>query len=400
MNERIKFIATYLEGEENFSDLCDFFEISRKTGYKWVERYEEGGVERLTDLSRAPHSHPNQVGEEVREALLSVRKKHPRWGPKKLVAVVARHHPQLELPATSTVGEILQREGLVHPRKRRRVSSPYAERLIDYGAPNDLWCADFKGHFATGEERCHPLTITDGFSRYLLTCKAQPRPFYCLTRDSFERAFREYGLPLTIRTDNGAPFSTLAPGGLSLLAIWWIRLGIRPERIMPGRPDQNGQHERMHETLKAETAKPPCGSISAQQRAFNRFRVEYNEERPHEALGQEVPAKFYEKSPRRYPNKLPEPVYPDHFELERTYPNGVISFQKTQWFISGCLRGEVIGLEETADGCWKAYFGPIQLGVLDLRDARARGNRNFGYMIRHDGELPYDRRRKHNRPPR
>lgn len=393
MNERIKFIASYLERGESFSDLCEAFEVSRKTGYKWVARYEAGGVTALGNLSCAPHSHPNRVREEAVEKLLAVRSKHPRWGPKKLIAVVARHHPLLALPAPSTVGDILRKRGLVKERTRRRVSAPYAERLSEYKQPNDLWCADFKGHFATGDTRCHPLTITDGYSRYLLVCRAQKRPLYYLTRETFERAFREYGLPSTIRTDNGAPFSTLAPGGLSLLAIWWIRLGIRPERIMPGRPDQNGQHERMHSTLKAETAKPPRGSFAAQQRAFDRFRVEYNEERPHEALEQQVPASLYQRSVRNYPSKLPQPNYPDHFKRERAYPNGVITFGNTQWYLSSCLRGEVVGLEEVSAERWKVYFGPIPLGIIDLQNAKKRGLRNFGHLIRVDGELPVPSRR-------
>ena len=331
MNERIKFIAAYLEEQEPFGDLCDLFGVSRKTGYKWVERYQEGGVKALENRSRAPHSHPNRVSEEVLTKLLAVRTKHPRWGPKKLVAVVARENPRLILPVASTVGDILRKRGLVKRRRRRIASVPYGERLTEYGGPNDLWCADFKGHFQAGNERCHPLTITDGYSRYLLTCHAQRRSYYNQTRATFERAFREYGLPLTIRTDNGAPFSSLAPGGLSVMSIWWIRLGIRPERIMPGRPDQNGQHERMHSTLKDETVKPPRASLSAQQRAFDRFRREYNEERPHESLNQQVPASLYKKSPRCYPKKIPDPIYPSHFRLERAYPNGVISFNSTQW---------------------------------------------------------------------
>jgi len=328
------------------------------------------------------------------EKLLAVRRKHPRWGPKKLIAVVQRENPRWLLPVPSTVGDILRKRGLAKAKKRRRVSSPYGERLSEYERPNDLWCADFKGHFATGEDRCHPLTITDGFSRYLLTCHAQRRSYYNQTRKTFERAFREYGLPLTIRTDNGPPFSTLAPGGLSLLSIWWIKLGIRPERIMPGRPDQNGQHERMHSTLKSETAKPPSTSLRAQQRAFDRFQLEYNEQRPHESLGQKVPDSFYEKSPRCYPKNITDPQYPAHFKLERAYPNGVISFQRTQWYLSGCLRGELLGVEEINDDRWKVYFGPIVLGVLDLRNSKKRRNRYFSHLIRHDGEITHDNRRK------
>ena len=394
MNERVRFISHYLEEEESISDLCEEFGISRKTGYKWIERYKVKGVEGLKSLSTAPHSCPNRVSSEVVEMLLEVRRKHPRWGPKKLIAVVQRENSKLLLPVASTVGDMLRKRGLVKIKRRRRVSSPYGERLSEYERPNDLWCADFKGHFATGEDRCHPLTITDGLSRYLLMCHAQRRSYYIQTRKTFERAFREYGLPLTIRTDNGAPFSTLAPGGLSLLSIWWIRLGIRPERIMPGRPDQNGQHERMHGTLKAETAKPPSPSLRAQQRAFDRFQTEYNEVRPHESLGQKVPASFYEKSTRSYPKNLPDPVYPQHFKIERTYPNGVISLQSTQCYLSGCLRGELIGLEEINDDRWKVYFGPIQLGILDLRSPKKKRSRQFSQLIRYDGEQNFDNRRK------
>jgi transposase InsO family protein len=289
------------------------------------------------------------------------------------------------LPAASTIGDILKRHGLVRPRRRARRSSPYGERLRQYDAPNAIWCADFKGCFPIGGyrggERCHPLTISDGYSRFLLRCHALRRPLSRYARRVFESAFCEYGLPRAIRTDNGPPFSTLAPGGLSQLAVWWIRLGIRPERIMPGRPEQNGRHERMHSTLKAETAKPPRSSFRAQQRAFDRFQAEYNEERPHEALGQEVPASLYRPSLRSYPSLLPEPEYPDHFETRVAYPNGVISFGTTQWYVSGCLAGERIGLEPCDDGRWRVHFGWIPIGMLDLRRADEKGTRQFGRLI-------------------
>jgi putative transposase len=290
MNERVKFISEYLANEETFADLCEGFGISRKTGYKWVERYEADGVRGLEELSRAPLTHPHAVLPDVAAELLVERRKHPRWGPRKLIVVLQRRRPELQLPAASTVGDILRRNGLVGRRRRIRRSSPYPDRLGGYEGPNAVWCADFKGHFAVGGRRCHPVTITDGFSRFLLRCKALRQPRYFPTRQVFESAFREYGLPESIRTDNGAPFSTLAPGGLSRLAVWWIRLGIRPERIFPGRPDQNGRHERMHSTLKAEVCRPPCSSFHAQQRAFDAFRSEYNQVRPHEALGGHVPS--------------------------------------------------------------------------------------------------------------
>jgi transposase InsO family protein len=395
VNERLRFIATYLEAGEPFSSLCERFGVSRKTGYKWVERYESDGIASLEDRSRAPLSHPHAVSEQVVERILGVRKKHPRWGPRKLLVLLQRHNPRLALPAASTVGEILRKNGLIKRRRRIRRSSPYGDRLRDYKSPNAVWCADFKGHFPVAEERCHPLTVSDGCSRYLIVCRALHRPLFQPARKVFESAFREFGLPDAIRTDNGAPFSTLAPGGLSRLAVWWIRLGIRPERIQPGRPEQNGRHERMHSTLKAETAKPPRSSFRAQQRAFDRFREEYNEVRPHEALDQEVPASRYRPSPRPYPRQLPQLVYPEHFEVAQTYPNGMISFKSTQWYISGCLISERVGLEEVDDGRWKVHFGPIPLGILDVRNAKERGYRAFGLLVSPEGQKtkrPYKKR--------
>lgn len=394
MSERVKFIAAYLEYEASFTDLCRDFGISRKTGYKWVGRYEADGPAALEDRSRAPHSHPNAVAGEVVEAVLAIRRRHPRWGPRKLQVVLRRQQPRLELPAASTIGDCLKRHGLVRKRRRIRRSSPYGDRLRAYEAPNAVWCADFKGCFAVGDERCHPLTVSDGFSRYLLRCRALRRPLHRCAQRVFESAFREYGLPRAIRTDNGAPFSTLAPGGLSRLAVWWIRLGIRPERIQPGRPDQNGRHERMHSTLKAETARPPRSSFPAQQRAFDRFQAEYNEERPHEALGQQVPASLYRPSLRSYPRQLPALEYPAHFETRLAYPNGVISFGTTQWYVSGCVAGELVGLEPCADGCWRVFFGWVPLGILDLRRADERDHRQFGRLIPGPDRTSQRRRRR------
>lgn len=393
MNERVKFIARYLQKDEPFSALCARAGVSRKTGYKWVERYDEGGVTALVDRSRAPLSHPHAVPVAVRDAIVALRRRHPRWGPRKLLAVLRRHDPTCAWPAASTVGDLLRQQGLVRRRRRRRYSVPYGDRLADYAAPNAIWCADFKGHFPVGDARCHPLTIMDGFSRYLLRCEALPRPLSAPSQKVFESAFREFGLPQAIRTDNGAPFSTLAAGGLSRLAVWWIRLGIRPERILPGRPDQNGRHERMHSTLKAETARPPRCSMRAQQRCFQAFCQEYNHERPHEALAYATPASRYAPSPRAYPRRLPHPEYPAHFRVERAYPNGVISFRETQWYLTHCLAGELVGLEEMDNDSWTVYFGPIELGVLDVRNATSRGSRQFGLLIRTDGGITSRRRR-------
>jgi transposase InsO family protein len=400
MNERVKFIAACLarkDGDETFAELCDRFGISAKSGYKWLNRYEEGGVANLVEKSRAPHCHPNAISGDAVEALLAARRRHARWGPRKLLVVVARQHPDLELPVASTVGALLKRHGLVGKPKRTRRSSPYGDRLRNYDAPNSVWCADFKGNFPVAGERCSPLTVTDGFSRYLLRCQALRHTLYAPVRRIFESAFEEFGLPDAIRTDNGPPFSTLAPGGLSRLAIWWIHLGIRPERILPGRPDQNGRHERMHLTLKAECCRPPRSSFRSQQRAFDAFQQEYNVLRPHEALSQQTPTSLYQRSIRRLPRHLPELEYPTHFQLARTYPNGVISFASTQWYLSGCLKNEVVGLEEVDDDRWRVHFGPVVLGILDARNAKERGSRQFGLLVRTDGKVTGKRRRRRRR---
>jgi transposase InsO family protein len=346
MDERVKFLAAFLAKEVSVSELCERFGVSRKTGYKWIARYEEGGVKNLAERSRAPRNHPHKISGEVIDAIIAVRRKHPRWGPRKLLVVLQRQRPDLALPVASTVGDVLRNNGFVRRPRRRLRNSPYADNLRAYSAPNEVWCADFKGHFPVAGKRCNPLTISDGFSRYLLRCEGLKHSLSEPVQHVFEAAFREYGLPGAIRTDNGPPFSSLAAGGLSRLAVWWIRLGIRPERIMPGRPDQNGRHERMHRTLKAETASPPRTSFRAQQQAFDHFLQEYNHVRPHEGLRLKTPASVYSRSPRSFPKRLPELVYPTHYRLERAYPNGVISLGAVQWYLSGCLAGEVIGLEE------------------------------------------------------
>lgn len=381
MCERVKFISSFLEEEGSFTELCEIYGVSRKTGYKWVRRYEEGGLEALRDQSRARLCHPNATSEDTVQRILELRGKHPTWGPKKLLVVLERRYPGVGLPSKSTIGEILRRNGMIKKRRRHKRSSPHREPLRAYNFPNAVWCADFKGDFAVGGKRCRPLTISDGYSRYLLSCKALKSSRYAPSRKVFEVAFREYGLPEVIRTDNGPPFSTVAPAGLSRLAVWWIRLGIIPERIMPARPDQNGRHERMHRTLKAETAKPPCSSFQAQQRAFDSFRKEYNEVRPHEALDQEVPASYYEPSERRYPKELPDIQYPDDFQIQKVYPNGVISFAGTQWYVSGALRGEWLGLEQLSEDRWKVYFSHIELGIADLGNARKRRHRHFAHLV-------------------
>jgi len=245
-----------------------------------------------------------------------------------------------------------------------------------------VWCADFKGQFVVGDRYCHPLTITDGYSRYLLRCSAMRQTLHVPVKKEFESAFREYGLPTVIRTDNGPPFASVTTGGLSRLAVWWIQLGIKPERIRPGHPEQNGRHERMHRTLKQETTKPPAKTFIGQQRVFDVFRFDYNVERPHEALGQQPPAKHYQQSKRSYPRELKDPRYPKRYETRRAYPNGVITVEGLQWYLSGCLANQLVGLDPVADGCWRVYFGPLTLGLLDVRGPVRRNTRDFGLLRR------------------
>ncbi len=366
MEEKTRFIAAVLTAEESMAELWAEFGISRKTGYKWLARYQEGGPGGLYELSRAPQRVPWAISNAQAEAIVGVRRAHPRWGPRKLRVKLSERAPQAVWPAPSTIGELLRRRGLTQARKRRRHAVPNADALKLPVAANDLWCIDFKGWFRTGDgARCDPLTVSDAFSRYLLCVQALAHPDYAGCRAQLERVFREYGLPRAIRSDNGAPFATLGAGGLSRLGVWWVKLGITPERIEPGKPQQNGRHERMHKTLKAETAQPPAATLAHQQQRFEHFRHEFNHERPHEALGQTAPAKHYCASPRGYPARLDDPVYPADYKLRRVRSTGEIKWAGEKIFLSAPLIGEVVGVRETENGDGEIYFGPVALAVID-----------------------------------
>jgi transposase InsO family protein len=365
MEERLKFIGAYLESEWSMTDLCRAYGISRQTGYELVRRYRAQGMDGLKDRWRAPHRHPNEMAREVAERLVAAREAHPRWGPRKLRAWLARKKPKTQWPAPSTIGTLLKREGLVSARRRVRRTPPCSGPLSDAATANDVWGADFKGWFRTGDgQRCEPLTISDAFSRFLIACRAVARPNWTHTYPLFHRAFCDYGLPRVIRTDNGPPFASRGVGGLSRLSIWWIKLGIEPERIEPGQPQQNGRHERMHLTLKQETACPPRGARRAQQRAFQQFQEEYNFERPHEALANATPAQYYTASPRSYPRRL-KVEYPDHYVIRRVRSNGEIKWGGELHFLGEALYGEPVGLEQVSDRYWRIYFGPLQLATMD-----------------------------------
>lgn len=367
MDERMLLVSEYLRGEKTMASICEAYGVSRKTGYKWVQRYGQYGPEGLTDQSRAPQRHPNRLDAAIVEQLIEARKARPHWGARKILAWLAKKKPTLALPAPSTVSALYSRHGLSRRRQPRRRTSPYTEPFADADAPNRVWCADFKGDFYTGDRtRCYPLTITDAHSRMLLCCRALRSTKTVTAMKVFEEVFRKYGMPDCIRTDNGTPFSSRAPAGLSELSVWWVKLGIRHERIEPGRPDQNGRHERMHRTLKEETLRPPARTFQAQQRRFDVFRKDYNEERPHEALQNVAPDSIYVPSSRPLPRRLAQIAYPDDFVTKQLSECGRFRWCSKLVVVSRVLAGELIGIKE--DGAVAhVYFSDVHLGTIDSK---------------------------------
>jgi len=370
MDLRMQFVLDWQSDVWTMTELCADYQISRKTGYKWVARHEMSGPCGLHDQSRRPHHSPRATHPEVVKTLLALRRRHPRWGATKLLAVAARQDPQGAWPSRTTVCDLLKANGLVVPR-RRRVPREAATPPVAIAQPNDTWTTDFKGEFRMGDGvYCYPLTLRDGYSRFVLRCDALLGRTYEATRHRFERAFAQYGLPARIRSDNGGPFASTGLGRLSRLSVWWIRLGIVPERIAPGHPEQNGSHEQFHSVLKAETTRPPAAGAAAQQRAFARFCREYNRERPHEALSNDVPADRYTPSARRLPRRLPGVEYPGHFEVRRVTVAGQVSWAGAPLFLSLALVGEDVAFEEIDDGLWTLRLGAIAIGRYDARQRR------------------------------
>jgi transposase InsO family protein len=319
----------------------------------------------------APQRHPNQTGEEIERAVLELRRAHMSWGARKLKWVLERERPQECWPAASTIGTMLAREGLVVARKQRRRVPPYTQPFAAADEPNRIWCADFKGWFRAGDgTRIDPLTISDARSRYLLRCQAVEKTDSARVQAIFEAAFREYGMPQAIRSDNGAPFASQAVAGLSRLAVWWMKLNIVPERIAAGHPEQNGRHERMHRTLKQETAMPPQANRRAQQRSFDRFRREYNEQRPHQALDMQTPSSIYRPSPRRYPLRVPDPEYDSGLLVRRVQRHGQFSWKHEDVFLSETLVGERIALLSSDDDCFTIFFAQFPIACFDSRRLR------------------------------
>jgi putative transposase len=382
MDQKTQFIGDYLRQSQSITELCLHYGISRKTAYKWIRRYHEAGSSGLQDRSRKPFSCPHQTAPDLVEALLDARRRHPTWGAKKLLKLLSKADLERTWSARSTVCDLLARHGLMKkPRHRRHLGHP-GKPSSNITAPNQVWCADFKGQFKTGNGiYCYPLTITDGFSRYLLACQGLLTTAGVDAKAVFTKIFREFGLPDRIRTDNGVPFATVSLARLSSLSAWWIRLGIVPELIEPGKPQQNGRHERMHRMLKAETTRPAAGNLSAQQRKFNFFKEEYNHLRPHEALNLETPSSVYQSSLRDFPKKLPALEYPAHYETRYVSYNGGIRWRSDWVNVSICCAGEYVGLEEIDNGIWNVYFCPVKLGRLI--EAQMRIEDAFGQLQRH-----------------
>lgn len=347
--------------------LCARFGISRETGHKWKRRYLALGPSGLIERSRAP-VHPGRTTPgDISEQLIALRRERPHWGARKLLAVLRRRHPEEAWPAASTATDILRRAGLVEGRRRRRRAVAVEQPFQPVEAPNDTWGIDFKGWFRTRDgTRCDPLTVTDVHSRFVLATRIMPERVEPV-RAALDDLFRTYGLPRAIRSDNGTPFGSSGAAGLTRLSAHWAKLGIRLEFITPGQPQQNGRHERFHRTLKAETARPPAASSDEQQARFDAFRRDYNHNRPHEALGQQMPAEHYQPSPRSMPERIPEPWYdPDH-DVRRVRPTGEIKWKGDLIFVSQALAGEPVGIVEIAENHWLVRFADIDLGIIDPR---------------------------------
>jgi len=369
MDERLKFIARLLDGEK-MAVVCRQFNISRKTGYKIFTRYQGSGLEGLTDRSRRPYRQANQLPFQVEKLIVRLKQEKPSWGAPKIRERLARLHPDVHTPAISTVHAILDRHGLVKPRKGRR-NKATGTALSNASQPNDLWCADYKGEFMLADKRyCYPLTISDFASRYLIACEALSTTKEAYAFTVFKNAFKEYGLPSAIRTDNGVPFaSPNALFNLSKLAVWWLRLGIEIERIKPGNPQQNGRHERMHLTLKLETTKPAGTNFLQQQGKFDEFIECYNNERPHQALNMQYPAERYAPSTRPYQG-LPDLDYPFHDKTVVVTTCGRICFNRQKINLSLVFAGQKVGIKQVSDNIWLVSFMDYDLGYFDDETCR------------------------------
>lgn len=369
MKLRHEFVLRALEPDRNVAELCRQFGVSRKTGYKWLRRFQEGGIEALSDMSRRPHKSSRASGEAVLR-VVELRAKHPRWGPRKLRSVLLRALPEAEVPSQRTIARIIERADLARPRRSRRPpqARPAEAPAVEVHAPNDLWTVDFKGWWRSADgSRCEPLTVRDALSRYVLCAKLLGSTRGDLVREVFEQLFERYGVPRAIQVDNGSPFaSTRARGGLTALSAWWVSIGIDLVRGRPGHPEDNGAHERMHADIQAEVARWTGCSYASLQAELDGWRNEFNHVRPHAALDDRVPADLYRPSPRRFIEPHP-PVYPPGFEVRRVGKGGKIKLYGEQLRVSEALRGYDVGLRPVAPDTWRLWFYKLDLGDLATR---------------------------------
>jgi transposase InsO family protein len=371
--QRQRFLEDYQLNYYSITELAERFCISRKTAYKWINRFKQNGHNGFHELSRRPHSCPWQTDKGIVEELVKLRKAHPTWGPRKLLDIMQHRDPERQLPAISTGALILTRNGLVKPRRRYRRAHPGCPKSVPRG-PNDIWAADYKGQFRLKNGKyCFPLTVSDLSSRLILGIDAHPAISLEKTFAYFRKLFKTYGLPNRIRTDNGVPFASNALARLSQLSVWFIKLEIYPELIEPGKPQQNGVHERMHRTLKQEATIPPGSSLRAQQKKFDRFREEFNKVRPHEAIGMKRPGEIYQTSGRSMPKRIETYDYPAHFLVRRVSRAGTIRVFHNQVFVSNTLQEDYVGLEEVADGVYDLYFCFYQIGRYQLQTNKIQG---------------------------
>ncbi len=391
VHDRIKFIEAYVSKDWKVTDLCRQFGISPKTGYKWIRRYLEEGVKGLHDRSRARHNQPNKTPDDVERRIVAVAEQWNCWGPRKLRAILMRRHPDVSWPARSTIHDILKRHGLVKPcRSRRRHIDVERPSLVIPQAPNELWCTDFKGWMLAGDNaRCEPFVLNDAFSRYSLACELVRRPDDPTVWPIFERAFREYGLPVAILSDNGPPFaSPRALGGLSQLSVRWLRLGIRPQRIEPGKPYQNGGLERFNLTVKLEAMNPVAPTWEEQARELRRFQTRYNQIRPHQALDDRTPADVFEPSWRPYPKDLPPFEYPDSMIVRSVHPKGYVKWAGKQLFLSEAIGGQLVGFQQYSQRHWSVRLGPLEIALYDDETREVVGHNQLVWIEDEELENP------------
>ena len=373
IEQRLRFAHDFESGQWSMSELCERYGVTRPTGYKWMQRYQDEGEPGLLDRARTPNGCPHRTPRRIEELVLAARKQYG-WGAKKLLQVLKSRHPNLPWPARSTLNEILERHGKLRKNRRRKKWTHPGAIPLETERPNQVWPADFKGQFKTRDRRyCFPLTVTDHYSRSLLLCKGLPSVKTAGAKPAFRRLFQEIGLPEAIRTDNGAPFASTGIHGLCAMNVWWMQLGIVHQRIHPASPQENGAHERMHRELKRETTRPPAANLRGQQRKFDLFRMRYNEERPHEGIDDQVPASRWQPSPRPYPERITPPEYPGHMEVRRVSTAGTFRLKATQPFLSNALRDQHVGLEEIDDGLWNIVYYTTLLGRIDERTRRITG---------------------------